>query len=426
MRSKLDSKQISEYLSKLFIEKIVVSNGWKYRTQEKDNDIDGEIEVFTNEGETTAKLIKVQLKATTELKYNEDTNSIVFDCPIKFLNFCDVCDFPVLLVIYSVTEEKAFWIWTQKYIFQELDSNGVDWRKNTSTIRLKIPIHNEVKEDVSFYDAIKSISEVGVSELQQWKKQESSEFYFTILEEKDNSTNTKRRISAKIYVERSFASSKDSLVELIKKINGKVKNNNYFKKVLDENSDASHPEYVWLYFYDDLIQYEFGLPICRSEWINNIDKNDPVLLKEFDHYIESHDIRIKWEDDYRPLHKYLILNATSKNDYMKEIKGLLTFTQHELANLTFLFNKVDKGDFIEHIISKRKDYRTNFLLISDILPPYECRKLNRTLIDALTDMDNLAIAIKQEQGNEYYLHSQFLKRFPDHLAIIQYELEKII
>ncbi|WP_195575457.1 DUF4365 domain-containing protein [Paenibacillus sp. 1001270B_150601_E10] len=424
MRSKLDSKQISEYLSKVFIEKTIVSNGWKYRTQEKDNDIDGEIEFFTDEGETTAKIIKVQLKATNELKYNED--SVVFDCPIKFLNFCDVCDFPVILVIYGVTEEKAYWIWAQKYIFQELDSKGVDWRKNTSTIRIRIPIQNEVKEDAEFYNAIESISKVGVNEQQQWRKQETSEYYFTILEEKDNSTGTKRRISAKVYVERSFASSKDSLIELIKKINEKVKNNNYFKKVLESGNDANNPEYVWLYFYDDIIQNEFGLPICRSEWINNNGKNEPILLKEFDHYIKSHNIRIKWDDNYRPLHEFLLLNSTSKNDYFKKIRSIVTFAKYELDNLTKLFNEVDKSGFYEHISSKRKNYRTNFLLMSDILPPYECRKLNRALYNALTDLDNLAIAIEQEQGNEFYLYTQFIEKFPVHLAIIHYELEKII
>ena len=64
--------------------------------------------------------------------------------------------------------------------------------------------------------------------------------------------------------------------------------------------------------------------------------------------------------------------------------------------------------------------------MSDILPPYECRKLNRVLYDALTDLDNLALATQKEQGNEYYLHTQFVKKFSVHLANIQYELEKII
>lgn len=189
------------------------------KDQEKDNDIDGEIEVFSNEGETTAKIIKIQLKATKELKYSEE--SIIFDCPIKFLNFCDVCDIPVVLVVYGVDEERAFWIWTQKYIFKALDSEGAEWRNNTSTVRIKIPITNEVKQSDDFYNAIENISNEGVNEMQQWRKRETSEYYFTILEEKDNSTLNKRRISAKVYIERSFAISKDSMEELIKKINQK-------------------------------------------------------------------------------------------------------------------------------------------------------------------------------------------------------------
>ncbi|PZE20306.1 DUF4365 domain-containing protein [Paenibacillus xerothermodurans] len=423
-RSKLDEKQVYEYLSKVFLEKTIVSNRWKYRTQEKDNDIDGEIEIFSDEGETTAKIIKVQLKATNELKYSDE--AVIFDCPMKFLNFCDVCDIPVILVIYGVEEKKAYWLWTQKYIFQALDSDGVEWRKNTSTIRVKIPTANEVKENARFYNMIESISKVGVNELQQWRKQETSEYYFTILEEKDNSTGTKRRISAKIYIERSFASSKDSLVELVKKVNEKVKNNNYFRKVLDTGMDASKPEYIWLYFYDDLIQYEFGLPMCKSEWINNNGINEPILLKEFDQYIDSHNIRVKWEDDFRPLHDYLLLNSTSKTDYLKKIRGIVTFAKYELDLLIKLFNNEGKGNFYNHINAKRSDYRRYFLLMSNILPPYECRKLNRTLYDVLTDLDNLAIAIEQKQGNEYYLNSQYIKKFALQLAIIEHEVERII
>ena len=107
---------------------------------------------------------------------------------------------------------------------------------------------------------------------------------------------------------------------------------------------------------DDLIQNEFGLPICRSEWTNNSGRNEPILLKEFDQYIESHNIRINWEDNFRPLHEYLKLNSTSKNEYLKEIRELLSFTMYELDNLTKLFNKADKRGCYEHLKSKSKDY----------------------------------------------------------------------
>lgn len=424
VRSQLDKKQIYEYESSVFVEKIIIRNGRKYREQEKDNDIDGEIEVFSKEGETTAKIIKVQLKATKELTYGED--SVVFDCPVKFLNFCDVCDIPVILVVYGVDEEKAFWVWTQKHIFKALDSEGIEWRSNTSTVRIKIPITNEVKEDIDFYSAIEEISNKGVNELQQWRKKDTSEYYFTILEEKDNSNLNKRRISAKVYIERSFATSRDSLIELIKKINDKVKSNNYYKRVLDGRTESGEPHYVWLYLYDDLIQYESGLPFCRTEWINETKTNQPILLKEFDQILAGHNIRIKWESNYRPLQDYLLLNSTSKTEYLESIREILSFAKNELDSLSQLFNVENKGEFYNHISSKRSEYTKNFLVMSDLLPPYECRELNRILYEALTDLDNLAIAVEQKQGNEHYLNTQYVKKFPKQLAILEYQLEKVI
>lgn len=424
LRSRLDKKQIYEYESAIFVEKTIVRNGWKYRRQEKDNDIDGEIEVFSEEGETTAKIIKVQLKATKELKYSE--NSVVFDCPVKFLNFCDVCDLPVILILYGLDEEKAYWIWTQKYIFQALDSEGIEWRNNASTVRIKIPITNEVKEDDKFYNQIEKIAKEGVNELQQWRKRENSEYYFAILEEKDNSKSTKRIISAKVYIERSFASSKNSLLELIKKVKEKVKENNYNRRVFEGKTKGSEPDYVWLYLYDDLIQYEFGLPFCRAEWIKNNGVNKPILLKECDQILESQNIRIKWEENYRPLQDYLLLNSTSKTEYLESVREILSFTMHELDILWKLFNKKDKGEFYNSIITKRKQYTNKFLAMSNLLPPYECRKLHRALYEAISDLDNLAIAVEQNQGNEHYLNSQYVKKFPKQLAIIEYELEKII
>ncbi|WP_421536039.1 DUF4365 domain-containing protein [Priestia sp. D3YE.R1] len=423
-RSKLDQKQIYEYESSVFIEKTIIRNGWKYREQEKDNDIDGEIEVFSKEGETTAKIIKVQLKATKELKY--DKESIIFDCPIKFLNFCDVCDIPVILVVYGVDVDKAYWVWTQRYIFQTLDSKDIEWRNNTSTIRMKIPINNEVRENNDFYSDLEYLSREGVNELQQWRKQETSDYYYTILEEKDSSVPAKRRISAKVYIERSFATSKDSMVELIKKINEKVKSNGYYKNVLKENATNSEPDYVWLYLYDDLIQYESGLPFCRTEWLNPKGINEPILLKEFDKNIEDFNLRIKWESNYRPLQEYLLLNATSKTLYLESIRTILSFAMNELDILSRLFNKENKIEFYNHVISKRMEYTKNFLATSDFLPPYECREFANILNESLTDLDNLAIAVEQKHGNEHYLNSQYIKKFSKQLVILEYELKKII
>ena len=62
----------------------------------------------------------------------------------------------------------------------------------------------------------------------------------------------------------------------------------------------------------------------------------------------------------------------------------------------------------------------------DLLPPYECKELNHILYEAIAELDNLVIAIEQKQGNEHYLNSQYVKKFPKQSVILEYELEKVI
>lgn len=421
-RSQYDEKSINEGKSRRFFEGVIEENGWKYRVQDKDNDIDGEIEVFSKEGETTAKIVKVQLKSTSSLKKGEEL--ITFDCPVKFLNFCDVCDIPVIIVLYDVEEKKAYWLWTQQYIFKVLDKNNENWRNNTSSVTIKIPITNEVLEDSKFYDEIEAISINGINEIQQWRKHDTSEYYFTILEEKDVSTINKRRISAKIYIERSFASSRDSTIELIKKINNKIKNNKYNKRILEGRNIESEPDYVWLSFYDDLIQFEYGIPFCKTEWIKGKD-SPSLFIKDYDQLIDDNNIRVKWGYN-RPLQDYLLLNSISKTHYLEGIREALVFAKSELSLLPKLFTEKENSNFYKHIKVKQKEYSSNFILLSDFLPPHECKALHRALEDALCELDNLALAIDGNEGNEQYLYYQFVSKFYKTLVILNYEIEKII
>ncbi|MEK4404010.1 DUF4365 domain-containing protein [Sporosarcina sp. FSL K6-6792] len=419
MRSINDEKSINEGKSVRFFEGVIEDYGWKYRRQEKDNDIDGEIEIFSKERETTAKIIKVQLKATTNLKYKED--KVVFDAPVKFLKFCDVCDIPTILVVYDVEQKRGFWLWSQQYISQTLDNFNSTWRDNTSKVTVHIPLMNEVLEEESFYRKIKEISHKGINEIQQLRKRDTSGYYYTILEEKDMS-NAKKRISAKVYIERSFATSKDSMVELIKKINEKIKNNYYDKGVWKSKMSLSTPDYIWIYFYDDLIQYEHGLPFCRSEWANG--DNPFLLLKNRDKLQQiQENMKVSWEHN-KTLDKFLLENQISKNDYLREVLDTIYFTLEELKILERDFRE-DKAKFYKCISEKSNEYTSKYLLLSDVIPPYECKTLNEELNYALADIDNLAIEINNGQTNEAYISSHYISKFIHHLITLNNEVEKI-
>jgi Domain of unknown function (DUF4365) len=419
MRSINDEKSINEGKSVRFFEGVIEDNGWKYRRQEKDNDIDGEIEIFSKKRETTAKIIKVQLKATINLKYKED--KVVFDAPVKFLKFCDVCDIPTILVVYDVEQKRGFWIWTQHYLSQILDNFNPTWRDNTSKVTVHIPLINEVLEEERFYREIEQISHKGINEIQQLRKKDTSGYYYTILEEKDMS-NAKKRISAKVYIERSFATSKDSMIELIKKINEKIKNNYYDKDVWKSKTNLATPDYIWIYFFDDLIQYEHGLPFCRSEWTN---KDNPfLLLKNQDNLQQiQENIKVSWENS-KTLDKFLLENQISKNDYLKEMLDTIFFSLEELKILEKDFRE-DKEGFYKRLTEKRNEYTSKYLLLSDVIPPYECKTLHRELNYALADIDNLAIEISNGQTNEGYISYNYISNFIHHMIIISNEIKKI-
>ncbi|MED4690407.1 DUF4365 domain-containing protein [Peribacillus frigoritolerans] len=422
-RSLNDLNKHYEDLSKHFVEGVIIRNGWKYREQENDNDIDGEIEVFTEERETTAKLLKVQLKATTNLKIDGD--SVLFDCPVKFLNFCDVCDIPVVIIVYDVEIERAFWLWTQQYISTVLENDNSIWRANSKTVRIRIPISNKVEKEVNFYSEIESIATHGVNIIQQLRKQNTSEYYYTILEEQDNSTLQKRRLSARIYVERSFATSKDSMIELVRKINNKIYENNFNKKIFKGITLNDTPDYIWLYFYDDIVHLNHGLPFCRTEWVND-NKDEFIVFKDrFDKEIVEENIRVKWYEDYRTLNDNIKYNSISKREYFEKMLPFINYINSVFLEINKLIYSNENNSFNTFIEESSKEIDDMYISLSDEgYTPYECKDLNNALMNSYTELSNFVSEIKPNMDNKYFVESRERELY-EQLLVLNYEFGKV-
>ncbi|MFE4243740.1 DUF4365 domain-containing protein [Peribacillus butanolivorans] len=423
--SQLNPNQPYENASNRHVEAVIDDLKWVFRkTPEKDNDIDGEIEVF-NEGYTTAKIIKVQLKSTLQVETKE--KFAIFDCPVKFLNFCDVCDIPILLVHYCVTTKKAYWIWTQMYIFKELEINKPNWRNNRNKVRVKIPIENEFTQREEFKLQIQAIADKGINEIQQMRKMDTSDYYYTVLEEQDASSPNNRRIAAKVYIEKSFATSKEATIELIKKINEKVKSSLYHKKILT-GTQHREVDVVWLYLYDDLIQYKAGAPFCRTEWINP-DANNTFksTISNEDVYLVQHQIKIRWETYYRPLQEYLTYNTTSKGEYLEKMRMTIAYIKKETMAIIDLFSKQDKKEFYKYANNKATEYRDIFINFGDSpYPPYECLELHEMIEESISTIDNMTDSITNMSVNDYYIESNYINYIKKNKEVLKYLIEKVM
>ncbi|NET69987.1 MAG: DUF4365 domain-containing protein [Sphaerospermopsis sp. SIO1G2] len=310
--------QQREILSFNYLQSIITKKGCKIRKLEQDNDIDAEIEIFDtlqDKNQTLAQFIKIQLKAEDECEIKSD--HIIYDkCPVKFLHFCDVCDIPVVLVLYEANTEKAYWLWMQDYIYNDLDINNYTWRNNQNTVTLKIPIHNLVNNDEIFFKDITLIGDKGINEISQMRKSKTYQNYYTVMKQSDKSHGTLRRIAVEILIEKSFAYSQDAMKLIIPKINRDFINSDYYRSDITKEIFANkHSDIIWLFFYDDPLQLDHGLPFCRTEWIKNRNKINPVIFtnNEYEKLIDS--IQIQWLENFNISSDFIRNKQLTKGKY---------------------------------------------------------------------------------------------------------------
>ncbi|MEW5552511.1 hypothetical protein ABGT24_19370 [Peribacillus frigoritolerans] len=89
--------------------------------------------------------------------------------------------------------------------------------------------------------------------------------------------------------------------------------------------------------------------------------------------------------------------------------------------------KSEKVSFHEHITNNKDLITDMWLKLSDSeLPPYECVDFHEILIDSISIIEGLATDVTAKNGNDYYLETLHIDKFPQKLAVLEHELEKIL
>jgi hypothetical protein len=89
-----------------------IPSTWVYRTPEYDYGIDGEIEIFDDEGIATGKKLLVQLKATDEKNIKK---ALKLRLRIESANYFDSLENPVLVVRYLSSNKKLYYRWFHSF-----------------------------------------------------------------------------------------------------------------------------------------------------------------------------------------------------------------------------------------------------------------------------------------------------------------------
>lgn len=357
---------------------------------------------------------------------------VTYPCPIKFLHFCDVCDIPVILFLYDVKNEIAYWTWVQRYLYTTLDIDNPNWRKNKDSVVVKMSTEECTVNKELFFSELKDIASNGIHHIAQMRKSKTYKQYYTVINESDISNGLARRVTARILIETSFASSKEAMKAIIPFINGDFRFSDYIRSSQVKELFGDRPaDFVALFFYDDIKQVEHGLPFCRTQWISENLLVKPSILTP-DETLEG--IGIKWEDSYKMFSTYIPENQLTKGQYFElaeQTYSKVKTLYNKLNSLYELYKnaKISFGDFVSAIEDVKPTLDRMYFTFSDRgYPPIECTDMDRVLLDivsALHDIGIVTINSDREESNISWLINDSLSRSSKQMPFYEYERNKV-
>lgn len=109
-------KHIIADLSLHYVAYPVVKCGFTIEPTSHDYGYDCSIVTYRNNGEVENGSIFVQLKATDQIERHRTKRGLRFSVSRKDINLWGGEPFPVYLVLFDAKNEKAYWIYFQKYL----------------------------------------------------------------------------------------------------------------------------------------------------------------------------------------------------------------------------------------------------------------------------------------------------------------------
>jgi uncharacterized protein DUF4365 len=122
---------------------LIARCGFTFEAIEKDYGYDGSIFTYDSQGEIENLNMFTQLKATDKVKLSMDQKHVLFGISKKDMRLWQDEIAPVYLVLFDARNEKAYWVYLQKY-FEE---NGLRASKiTTDTVNVELDATRAVDE----------------------------------------------------------------------------------------------------------------------------------------------------------------------------------------------------------------------------------------------------------------------------------------
>lgn len=399
--------QVKEERSRIFIAEFAIDKGWKARVTTNDNDIDVSFEHFgrdpsTKNLHTTAKFIQLQLKSSNDKFFGEGV--IKYACPVKLLHFADLCEIPIVLILYSVPEKRGYCLFLQEYIYESLNQKSPNWRNNSNNVTIEVSAKDFISTTEDNFK-FEEVFESGIKTIAQLRKISTNWKYYEIYKLEDNSTGTVRRANAKIIVHGSIADSRGAIRLLIPKINEEVRHQIYHRTRIQKETFGNRPcDVVWLSLFNSLSQAIHGIQICRTQWINSeLPQSQRPMESQADEVVSG--IRVQWNDS-EEYDQIIQESIVSKGEFVTFADSLFesffkvfykakqSFTLFQKNSMTFKEFRLSMTALLPELAALEKQSELKGF------PPLDCKDADSKLIGAVGMLDNIKFVINDPERSE--------------------------
>jgi hypothetical protein len=126
------------------VEKYVLRCGHTVERSVHDYGIDLSLHTYNRNGECENGAIRIQVKATEGLNILADGRTISFAVDMRDVRHWQEEIMPVILVVYDVTEDKAYWLYVQQFF---IGQQRMSFDEAQKKVTVPIPMDNVVNEE---------------------------------------------------------------------------------------------------------------------------------------------------------------------------------------------------------------------------------------------------------------------------------------
>ncbi len=387
------------------IQLLFVQNNFIFREQPKDDcGIDSIIELTEN-GQTTGKLLALQIKGSRNIKANRDGSITFYGITQRQVNYWLNYSLTVIFVVYNLNTNTAYWKIVDNFFAQKTEKNN-----------LKIVLHRKITTQA--FESIKQYA----------RKDVENKNAYSIIEQQDVSTSHVRRYTTKILL-----NCKTSIPELksliIQIINKEKKEDYHLNEIARKYSAGKQAQVINLHIALSMEDINRSNWFCTSQWI---DKNLPSKFSpiKIDGEMIDDEIVVRWNEYYEDIKNHNKENTLSKQKYLQKINDLLKELNLPVKKtIDLISNYNDDVFYIKQLNKLEEEIKRIYLTSGNIgLAPIECKDVNIKFRCMIAMAHNIVQPFCEKANKENInipLIKLIIKDYQKEMQKLEFELEKV-